>query len=105
MTEADKRGIVLTAVVAALAVGFVVAALHFEWFSSLWWLAFALVGGYACLCLAFLIVAGAFNIETNRGPLNTHVHGDARPASESEAEAAARSGTKPAPHHDQTFPD
>jgi hypothetical protein len=105
MTEADKRGVVLVAVLVALAVGFVFAALHFDWFSSLWWLAFAVVGGFVCLSMGLIIAAGAFYPGSNRGPLNTYVHGDARPASESEADAAARSGTNPAPHHDQTFPD
>jgi hypothetical protein len=33
------------------------------------------------------------------------VHGAAQPASECEAQAAARGDTKSAPMHDQTFPD
>jgi len=55
--------------------------------------------------VGFAFVAAGLGVQANLTPKNTNVHGDARPASESEAEAAARSGTKPPPHHDRTFPD
>jgi hypothetical protein len=85
---------------------------YFLGFSSSW--AFSpwvnAVFDYA-LILIMIAVAGrglfavVEALHRKRTVQNTHVHGDARPASESEAEAAARSDTKPAPHHDQTFPD
>jgi hypothetical protein len=98
MRKIDKTGLCLAAVLAALALGSAYAALRFGWFSSPWELAGWLVVGFA------FVVAG-LGVQGNQAPKNTNVHGDARPASESEAEAAARSDTKPAPHHDRTFPD
>jgi hypothetical protein len=98
MKKIDRLGAALAAVLVALALGAAYAALHFGWFSSPWELAGWLVVGFAFL-------AAGLGVQANLTPKNTNVHGDARPASESEAEAAARSGTKPAPHHDQTFPD
>jgi hypothetical protein len=98
MRKIDKTGLTLAAVLAALACGAAYAALHFGWFRSPWEL-----GLWLCIGLAFLL--GGVGVQVHRAPRNTNVHGDARPASESEAEAAARSGTKPAPHHDRTFPD
>jgi len=94
----DRLGLTLVAVLAALALGAGYAALHFGWFGSAWELAGWLVVGFAFL-------AAGLGVHANLTPKNTNVHGDARPASESEAEAAARSGTKPAPLHDRTFSD
>jgi|SRR5580704_5816301 hypothetical protein len=98
MKKIDRLGLALGAVLAALACGAAYAALHFGWFSSPWELAGWLVAGFAFLAVGL-------GLQTNVTPRNTNVHGDARPASESEAEAAAGSGTKAAPLHDQTFPD
>jgi len=94
----DKLGLTLVAVLAALACGAGYAALYFGWFRSAWELAGWLVVGFAFLAVGL-------GVQANMTPKNTNVHGDARPASESEAEAAARSGTKQAPFHDQTFSD
>jgi len=94
----DMLGVTLAAVLAALALGAGFAALHFGWFGSPWELAGWLVVGFA-------FVAAGLGVQANLTPKNTNVHGAARPASESEAETAARSGTKPAPLHDRTFPD
>jgi hypothetical protein len=98
MKRIDAIGLGLVAVLAALALGAGYAALHFGWFRSPWELA-----GWLVVGIAFL--AAGLGVQANVTPKNTNVHGDARPASESEAEAAARSDTKPAPHHDRTFPD
>jgi hypothetical protein len=98
MRKIDKTGLCLAAVLAALALASAYAALHFGWFSSPWQLAGWLVVGFA-------FVAAGLGVQGNQAPKNTKVHGDARPASESEAQAAARSGTKPAPLHDKTFSD
>jgi hypothetical protein len=94
----DKLGLALVAVLAVLALGAGFAALHFGWFRSPWELAGWLVVGFAFL-------AAGLGVQANMAPKNTNVHGAARPASESEAEAAARNDTKPAPLHDRTFPD
>ena len=98
MRKIDKTGLCLAAVLAALALASAYAALHFGWFSSAWQM-----GGW--LVVGFAFVAAGLGVQGNPTPKNTNVHGDARPASESEAQAAARSGTKPAPLHDKTFSD
>ena len=98
MRKIDKTGLCLAAVLAALALASAYAALHFGWFSSPWELAGWLLVGFA-------FVAAGLGVQGNPTPKNTNVHGDAQPASESEAQAAARSDTKSAPMHDQTFPD
>ena len=98
MKRIDAIGLCLASVLAALALGAGYAALYFGWFRSPWELA-----GWLVVGLAF--VAAGLGVHANMTPKNTNVHGDARPASESEAEASARSDTKPAPLHDKTFPD
>jgi hypothetical protein len=98
MRKIDKTGLCLAAVLAALALASAYAALHFGWFSSPWQMA-------GWLAVGFAFVAAGLGVQGNPTPKNTNVHGDARPASESEAQAAARSGTKPAPLHDKTFSD
>jgi hypothetical protein len=94
----DTLGLTLAAVLVVLALGAGFAALHFGWFSSPRELAGWLMVGFA-------FVAAGLGVQANLTPRNTNVHGAARPASESEAEAAARTGTKPAALHDRTFPD
>ena len=96
--KVDRLGLTLAAALAALALGGGYAALHFGWFRSPWELAGWLVVGFAFL-------AAGLGLQSNRAPRNTNVHGAARPASESEADAAARSDTKPAALHDRTFFD
>ena len=98
MLRIDKLGLALAAFLAALSLAGAYAALHFGWFDSAWELT-----GWLVVCVAFL--AAGLGVQAHVKPRNTNVHGDARPASESEAEAAARGGTKPAPFHDWTFPD
>ena len=93
----DALGLGLAAGLAALALGGAYAALHFGWFRSPWELA-----GWLVVGLAF--VAAGLGVHANLTPKNTNVHGDARPASEPEAQAAARSDMK-APFHDRTFSD
>jgi hypothetical protein len=94
----DTLGLTLAAVLVVLALGAGYAGLHFGWFRSPWELAGWFVVGFA-------FVAAGLGVQANLTPRNTNVHGAARPASESEAETAARSGAKPAPLHDRTFPD
>jgi hypothetical protein len=98
MRKIDKTGLCLAAVLAAFALASAYAALHFGWFTSAWQMAGWLVVGVA-------FVAAGLGVQGNPTPKNTNVHGDARPASESEAQAAASGGTKSAPLHDKTFPD
>jgi hypothetical protein len=93
----DAIGLGLASVLAALALGAAYAALYFGWFRSPWELA-----GWLMVGLAF--VAAGLGVHANLTPKNTNVHGAARPASETEAQAAARSDTK-APFHDRTFSD
>lgn len=94
----DTLGACIILVLAALATGGLYAALHLGWFRSSWEMAAWLVVG-----LAFLAVG--FGVQTTLPPRNTNVYGAAKPASESEAQAAARGSKKAAPLHDQTFPD
>jgi hypothetical protein len=98
MRKIDKTGLCLAAVLAALALASAYAALHFGWFSSAWQMAGWLVVGFA-------FAAAGLGVQGNPAPKNTNVHGDARPASESEAQAAARGDTKAAPLRDRTYSD
>lgn len=98
MRKIDPLGIVLFALLAGLAAGAAYAALRFRWFQSPWELA-----GWLAVGLAF-VLAG-FGIERHFTPKNTNVHGAARPASESEAQASARGDAKLPSLHDRTFPD
>jgi len=93
----DRLSIILVVMLAALAFGGAYAALHFGWFGSPWALA-----GWLVVGVAFL--AAGLGIQASTGPRNTNVHGAARPASESEAQASARGQTK-SPLRDQTFSD
>lgn len=94
----DKIGVGLVSVLAGLAFAGAYAALHFGWFRSAWEMAIWLAVG-----LAF--IAAGVGVRANLPARNTNVYGDAKPASESEAQAAARGNTKSGPLHDQTFPD
>ncbi len=94
----DKLGTALVAVLSVLAAGAAYAALRFGWFHSPWEMALWLGIG-----LAFLL--GGVGTQIHRTPKNTNVHGAARPASESEAQASARGDAKSPALHDRTFPD
>src|ERR1700759_349081 len=94
----DRVALCLMSGLAAVAVAAVFAALHLGWFHSLWEMA-AWLGG----CFALLAVG--LGIQSNAPARNTNVYGDAKPASEAEAQSAARGDTKSGPLHDQTFPD
>ena len=98
MRKIDRLGLALFAVLAALAIGAAYAALHFGWFESPWQLA-----GWLVVGLAF-VLAG-LGVKANLTPKNTNVHGAARPASESEAQASARGDAKSPSLHDRIFPD
>ena len=98
MRKIDKTGLCLAAVLAALALASAYAALHFGWFSSAWQMA-----GWLVVGLAF--VAAGVGAQSRLPARTPDVYGDAKPASEAEAQAAARGETKSAPLHDQTFPD
>ena len=98
MPKIDKLGAGLMMALAAIAVGVAYTALHFGWFESPWELALWLGIG-----LAFLL--GGVSTQIHRAPKNTNVHGAARPASESEAQASARGDAKSPSLHDRTFPD
>lgn len=94
----DRLGWALVAGLAAVVIGALYTALHLGWFRSSWELA-----GWLIVGLAF--VAAGLGVQANLTPRNTNVHGAARPASETEAQAHARGGTKSTPLHDQHFPD
>jgi hypothetical protein len=94
----DKLGVTLLTTLIALAVGTVYAALHFGWFESPLQLA-----GWLVVGLAF-VIAG-LGVHTHQIPRNANVHGAARPASESEAQASARGEAKSPSLHDRTFSD
>jgi hypothetical protein len=98
MRRIDKLGFGLAAVLVALALAGAYAALHFGWFGNLWELA-----GWLVVSVAFL--AAGLGAQSKLTPRNNSVHGAARPASESEAQASARGDSGSASLHDQTFPD
>lgn len=98
MPRIDRLGFVLAAFLAALALAGAYAALHFGWFSSPWEFA-----GWLVVCVAFL--AAGLGAQAKLTPRNTNVHGDARPASESEAQASARGDATSPSLHDRIFPD
>lgn len=98
MRKIDTLGVVLFILLGGLAAGAAYAALHFRWFQSPWELA-----GWVVVGVAF-VLAGR-GIERHFTPRNTNVHGAARPASESEAQASARGEAKVPSLHDRTFPD
>ena len=93
----DLTGWLLLALLAALALMAGAALVQYAHITP-WGLALGLF-----VCVAFVVVG--LPVHTSHTPKNTLVHGAAQPASESEAQAAARGGTKSAPLHHQTFPD
>lgn len=93
----DKIGVGLVSVLAGLAFAGAYAALHFGWFRSPWEMAVWLVVGFA-------FVAAGVGVRANLPTRNSDVYGAAKPASETEAQAAARGEVKSS-LHDQTFPD
>jgi hypothetical protein len=93
----DKVSLGLVSVLIGLAFAGAYAALHFGWFRSPWEMAIWLAVG-----LAF-IWAGV-GVRANLPARTTDVYGAAKPASETEAQAAARGEVKSS-LHDQTFPD
>lgn len=93
----DATAILLFSCLAVAAVGVGVALICFGYFSP-WEFGLWLV-----VCLAFLAVGLPSHV--NSTPKNTQVHGSARPATETEAQAAARGAGKARDVHDQHFPD
>jgi hypothetical protein len=104
MTDADKsgkrRGLDLTGLllfgalgVAAVAVG---AGLVYGGYFTPWGLVVWLI-----VCGAFIAAAAPSHVAP--APKNTLVHGAARPASETEAQAAARGAVKARAIHEQKF--
>jgi len=98
MKKIDRLGLTLAAVLLALVCAAGYAALQFGWFRSPWELA-----GWLVVGIAFL--AAGLGVQANLMPRNTNVHGAARPASETEAQASARGDAKSPSLHDRTFPD
>jgi len=97
MRDLDATGLLLLAVLVALALAGGAALMEFGRF-TLTQLALFLLAGIA------FVVAGLPSAG-ERAPKNDKVHGAARPASEQEAQAAARGQTKTARLHDQQFPE
>src|ERR1700685_3921977 len=93
----DAISVLLLSCLAAAAVGVGAALIYFGYFTP-WEFALWLV-----VCLAFLAVGLPGHV--NSAPKNTQVHGSARPATETEAQDAARGAAKARDIHDQHFPD
>ena len=93
----DATGLLLLAAVGVAAVGGG-AGLIYEGYFTPWGLVVFLVVG-----VAFVAVGVSHHAPT--APKNTFAHGAARPASESEAQAAARGAVKAREIHEQKFPD
>jgi hypothetical protein len=97
MGRTDLIGWLLLALLAALALMAGAAVMQYAHLTP-WSLALGLF-----VCVAFAVVG--LPIQVSQTPKNTLVHGAARPATEPEAKAAARGGTKARDIHDQHFPD
>jgi hypothetical protein len=97
MGRTDLTGWLLLALLAALALMTGAAVMQYAHL-TLWSLALGLF-----ICFAFVTVG--LPAQVGQTPKNTLVHGAARPATESEAKAAARGGVKTRDIHDQQFPD
>jgi hypothetical protein len=97
MGRTDLTGWLLLALLAALALMAGAAVMQYEHLTP-WSLALGLF-----ICVAFVVVG--LPAQVGQTPKNTLVHGAARPATESEAKAAARGGVKTRDIHDQQFPD
>jgi hypothetical protein len=95
----DIVGFALVVALVVIAAGAAYAALEYRWFNSGWELAAWIVVGVA-------FVAVALGLRHHHAPpQNAGVYGTAQPASESEAQAAARGSMKTPSLHDRTFPD
>ena len=97
MGRTDLIGWLLLALLAALAFMAGTAIIRYAHLTP-WSLVLGLF-----ICLAF--VAVGLPAQVSQTPKNTLVHGAARPATESEAKAAARGNVKTRDIHDQQFPD
>jgi hypothetical protein len=93
----DLIGWLLLALLAALALMAGAALMHYAHLTP-WGLALGLF-----ICVAAVMVG--LPAQVGERPKNTLVHGAARPATESEAKAAARGGVKKRDIHDQHFAD
>lgn len=98
MHKIDALGIFFLGGLLGLLTAAVYATLHFGWFKS--WQELA-----GCLVVGAAFVAIGLGAQGLQAPKNSKVHGAARPASEQEAQAAARGETKAARLHDQQFPE
>lgn len=94
----DRIGLALMAVLVALGILAAFAALRFGWFRSPW----ELIVWFGVSTAFIAVGLGASSQPLSR---NTGVYGAAKPASESEAKAAARGDKQSASLHDQSFPD
>jgi hypothetical protein len=94
----DAVGIFLVFLLVVAACSAAYAALELGWFRSPWEMAGWLVAG-----LAF--IGAGVGIQSQRAPKNTNVYGAAQPATEAEAQAAARGHLKSTPLHNQSFTD
>jgi hypothetical protein len=97
MGRTDLIGLLLLALLAALALMAGAAVIQYAHLTP-WNLALGLF-----ICVAFVVVG--LPAQVGQTPKNTLVHGAARPATESEAKAAARGGVKTRDIHDQQFPN
>jgi hypothetical protein len=93
----DLIGWLLLALLAALALMAGAAAMEYAHLTP-WGLALGLFIGVAAIMVGLPAQVG-------QTPKNTLVHGAARPATEPEAQAAARGGVKTRDIHDQHFAD
>jgi hypothetical protein len=93
----DALGLLLLALLIALALAGGAALIEFGFFKP-WELALFLLVGIA-------FVAVGLPSHGVPAPKNSKVHGAAAPAAEQDALAAARGKTKPSPLHDQQFSD
>jgi hypothetical protein len=96
----DAFGLLLVLALGAVAVAGAYAALHFGWFSSPWHFA-----AWVVVIVAALVLAASLPAYVAPAPKNTLVHGAARPASETEAQAAARGVVKAREIDKQKFTD
>ena len=98
MKRIDRFGLGVVALLVSLLLVAAYAALHLGWFKGMWEMA-------AWFGVAIAFLGAGLGIASNPLPRNTGVYGSAKPASESEAEDAARGKKPSASLHDQSFPD
>jgi hypothetical protein len=104
MSRARILGIVALGLVAAVAQGLIVFWWWFGGIGSFLGLA-GLKSTLIPLGVEAVVAVVAMKELHEQHARNPQVHGMARPASEAEAQAAARGKAKAAPVHDQRFPD